>query len=98
MWGARQNGVGVMIGKSVDGGCGVRLDGGERVEESLRSVMLWDGMGGVARRSWARNPNARATSEAVNQQHADGYHITLPHLTDTQLIKDIVNTALNKKK
>ena len=95
---ALHNGGGVGIGKSVNGGFGMLLDGSERVDEILRSAMLWDVMGGVARRSWARNPNAMATSEAFNQQHADGYHITLPHLTDTQLIKDIVNTALNKKK
>ncbi len=30
-------------------------DGSERVDEILRSAMLWDVMGGVARRSWARN-------------------------------------------
>ena len=28
-------------------------DGSERVDEILRSAMLWDVMGGVARRSWA---------------------------------------------
>jgi urocanate hydratase len=29
--------------------------------------MLWDVMGGVARRSWARNPHAMETSEALNE-------------------------------
>ena len=51
-------------------------DGSERVDEILRSAMLWDVMGGVARRSWARNPHAMETSEAFNKSHAEDYQIT----------------------
>ena len=46
-------------------------------------------MGGVARRSWARNPHAMETSAAFNESHADGYHITLPHIAEDDLIKDV---------
>jgi urocanate hydratase len=52
--------------------------------------MLWDVMGGVARRSWARNEHAMETSEAFNLSHGDAYHITLPYLADEELIKRIV--------
>lgn len=85
---ALHNGGGVGIGKSVNGGFGMVCDGSERVDEILRSSMLWDVMGGVARRSWARNPHAMQTSDAFNASHADsGYHITMPHLVDEKLIE-----------
>lgn len=63
---ALHNGGGVGIGKAVNGGFGMVCDGSSRVDEILRSSMLWDVMGGVARRSWARNEHAMETSEAFN--------------------------------
>ena len=48
---ALHNGGGVGIGKSINGGFGMVCDGSERVDEILRNAMLWDVMGGVARRS-----------------------------------------------
>ena len=72
------------------GGFGMVCDGSLRVDEILRSSMLWDVMGGVARRSWARNEHAMETSEAFNLSHGDAYHITLPYLADEELIKRIV--------
>ena len=87
---ALHNGGGVGIGKAINGGFGMVCDGSERVDEILRSAMLWDVMGGVARRSWARNPHAIETSEAFNESHAGDYQITLPYLADEELIKKIV--------
>jgi len=87
---ALHNGGGVGIGKSINGGFGMVLDGSERVDAILRSAMLWDVMGGVARRSWARNPNAMTVSEEFNTTHADGYHITIPYLVDESLLDSIL--------
>ena len=87
---ALRNGGGVGIGKAINGGFGMVCDGSLRVDEILRSSMLWDVMGGVARRSWARNEHAMETSEAFNLSHGDAYHITLPYLADEELIKRIV--------
>jgi urocanate hydratase len=56
--------------------------------------MLWDVMGGVARRSWARNPHAMETSDAFNESHSEGYHITMPYLADDELIKKTIKEAL----
>lgn len=84
---ALHNGGGVGIGKSINGGFGMVCDGSERVDEILRSAMLWDVMGGVARRSWARNANAMSTVSEFNQSHADGYHITVPFLVDDEVIE-----------
>lgn len=84
---ALHNGGGVGIGKSVNGGFGMVCDGSKRVDEILRSSMLWDVMGGVARRSWARNEHAMETSKAFNISHEEGYHITMPYIVDEELIK-----------
>ena len=93
---ALHNGGGVGIGKAVNGGFGMVLDGSERVDEILRSAMLWDVMGGVARRSWARNPHAMETSAEFNESHADGYHITLPHIAEDDLINKVLkNKGIN---
>lgn len=92
---ALHNGGGVGIGKSVNGGFGMVLDGSERVDEILRSAMLWDVMGGVARRSWARNAHAMETTALFNANNASGYHITLPYLADETLIKETIHKSIN---
>lgn len=84
------NGGGVGIGKAINGGFGMVLDGSTRVDEILRSAMLWDVMGGVARRSWARNPNAMSTVKEFNLNHADEFKITVPYLVDDRTINDII--------
>jgi len=53
-------------------------------------------MGGVARRSWARNPHAMETSEAFNESHAGDYQITMPYVADEELIKKIVPYIVGK--
>ena len=88
---ALHNGGGVGIGKAINGGFGMVCDGSERVDRILRSAMLWDVMGGVARRSWARNEHAMETAAQFNGTHADGYHITMPYLADDRLIDETVN-------
>ncbi|MCC8115501.1 MAG: urocanate hydratase [Bacteroidales bacterium] len=85
---ALHNGGGVGIGKAINGGFGMVCDGSERVDRILRSAMLWDVMGGVARRSWARNPNAMDTAEEFNESHSDYYHITIPELVDDEIITE----------
>ncbi len=95
---ALHNGGGVGIGKSINGGFGMVLDGSERVDEILRSAMLWDVMGGVARRSWARNTNALSTSSDFNKRYENDYHITLPFIPKEDLTQKVVNNYLNKNK
>lgn len=87
---ALHNGGGVGIGKSINGGFGLVCDGSERVDEIVRSAMLWDVMGGVARRSWARNENAIQTSEKFNKTHAEGYHITMPEIADDDFVRKLI--------
>ncbi len=93
---ALHNGGGVGIGKAINGGFGLVLDGSERVDAIIRSAMLWDVMGGVARRSWARNENSISTCAEFNQQYAGAAHITLPFIPQEELIKAVVNKAFAK--
>ncbi|HPE37338.1 MAG TPA: urocanate hydratase, partial [Spirochaetales bacterium] len=83
---ALHNGGGVGIGKAVNGGFGMVLDGSERVDAILRMAMPWDVMGGVARRAWARNEHAVDTSVEYNQDHTDLGHITLPYTVRDDII------------
>jgi urocanate hydratase len=76
---ALHNGGGVGIGKAVNGGFGMVLDGSARVDEILQTAMLWDVMGGVARRSWARNPNAMEVCREFNEKYDGDYMITMPY-------------------
>ena len=91
---ALHNGGGVGIGKSINGGFGMLLDGSHRVDEILESAMLWDVMGGVARRAWARNENAITTSMEYNQLQMGRDHITLPYLADENMVKALVKTVV----
>lgn len=90
---ALHNGGGVGIGKAINGGFGMVCDGSERVDRILRSAMLWDVMGGVARRSWARNPNAMSTVREFNHAHADGYQITEPFVADDQIVEQAMKAV-----
>lgn len=92
---ALHNGGGVGIGKSINGGFGMVLDGSARVDEILRSAMMWDVIGGVARRSWARNEHSIETCIEFNQSHEGSYHITLPYIADDEVVKAAI-AAVNK--
>ena len=85
---ALHNGGGVGIGKSINGGFGMVLDGSERVDEILKTAMLWDVMGGVARRSWARNPHAMETSIRFNEEEKG--KITIPRIPEEELLEKLL--------
>lgn len=92
---ALHNGGGVGIGKAINGGFGLVLDGSLRVDEIISSAILWDVMGGVARRAWARNENSINTSINYNNLNKNTDHITLPILASDDLIKNIINKEFN---
>ncbi|MFY9940859.1 MAG: urocanate hydratase [Desulfobacterales bacterium] len=94
---ALHNGGGTGIGKAVNGGFGLVLDGSARVDGIIRSAMTWDVMGGVARRSWARNPNAMAVAVSYNRENAGGDQITIPYLADDALVTAAVEPLFAAK-
>ncbi|MBK5254055.1 MAG: urocanate hydratase [Peptostreptococcaceae bacterium] len=83
------NGGGVGIGKAINGGFGLVLDGSERIDEIIKSAILWDVMGGIGRRSWARNENAITTAQGFNENY-DG-EITIPHIASDELVNRTVD-------
>ena len=84
---ALHNGGGTGIGKAVNGGFGLVLDGSERVDAIINAAIPWDVMIGVSRRSWARNENAIETALAYNRQFKATDHITLPYVAEDELVK-----------
>ena len=85
---ALHNGGGTGIGRAVNGGFGMVLDGSERVDTILRMAMPWDTMVGVSRRAWARNENALTTAAEYNLENAGSSHITLPYLADDAVVAE----------
>lgn len=86
------NGGGVGIGKAINGGFGMVLDGSERVDTILRMAMPWDTMIGVSRRSWARNENALTTVMEYNKKFAATDHITLPYEAEDAVIQEALES------
>ncbi|HDP37170.1 MAG TPA: urocanate hydratase [Candidatus Atribacteria bacterium] len=89
---ALHNGGGVGIGKAINGGFGLVLDGSERVDRIIKKAISWDVLGGVARRSWARNEHAVEIAIKHNKENEVGDHITLPYLVNEDLIKKVISS------
>ena len=85
------NGGGVGIGKAINGGFGLVLDGSERVDRIIKKAISWDVLGGVARRSWARNEHAVEIAIKHNKENEVGDHITLPYLVNEDLIERAIS-------
>ncbi len=94
---ALHNGGGVGIGKAVNGGFGLVLDGSDKADQAIDLSLAWDVMGGVARRAWARNGNALSTSMEYNMNRAGTDHITLPFIPDDSLVRKTVDSALGEE-
>ena len=70
------------------------LDGSDRAAKIIECAMMWDVMGGVARRSWARNENSITTSMEYNKKQTGKAHITLPVLASDELVEKVVKTHI----
>lgn len=84
-WVSIHNGGGTGWGEAINGGFGLVLDGSDLSEVALQSMLHWDVNNGIARRAWARNPNAIMTAVRAMQQE-ERLQITMPHLVDNELI------------
>lgn len=93
---ALHNGGGVGIGKAVNGGFGLLLEGSERTDEIIKSAIMWDVMGGVARRSWARNENALSTAAEYNRKYKGKGHITLPFIPKQDLVDNVIEKFMDR--
>lgn len=93
---ALHNGGGVGTSKSINGGFGMVLDGSDRAGETIANAMLWDVMGGVARRNWARNDHAMEVSMEYNKLNPETDHITIPFIANDDLVKREVAKVFKK--
>jgi len=87
---ALHNGGGVGVGKAINGGFGLVLDGSERADNVIRLALSWDVMGGVARRSWALNPHAMEVTGEFNREHAEYGTVTMPQVADEGLLDRVL--------
>jgi urocanate hydratase len=94
---ALHNGGGVGVGKAINGGFGLVLDGRKEVDAIIKSAMRWDVIGGVARRAWARNENSIVTCIEHNKVNKGTDHITLPYIPKEDLVKKLVSEAFLKR-
>lgn len=87
-WVSIHNGGGVGWGEVINGGFGMLLDGSGEADQRLHSMLFWDVNNGIARRSWARNPEAIfAINRAMEIEPS--LKVTLPNLADDQLIDQL---------
>ena len=87
-WVSIHNGGGVGWGEVMNGGFGMLLDGSAEAERRLKSMLFYDVNNGIARRSWARNPNARYAIEREMERSPE-LNVTLPNLVDDDLLDDL---------
>lgn len=87
-WVSIHNGGGVGWGEVINGGFGMLLDGSPEADRRLESMLFWDVNNGIARRSWARNPEALfAIKRAMEIEPR--LKVTLPNLADDQVVEDL---------
>ena len=87
-WISLHNGGGVGWGEVVNGGFGLVIDGSEKSQENINSMISWDVNNGIARRSWARNSGAiSAINRAMDLDSR--LMVTVPKVVDQELLNDI---------
>ena len=84
-WVSIHNGGGVGWGEVINGGFGLVLDGSLEAERKLQNILFYDVNNGIARRSWARNPEARFAIER-ELARSPGLQVTLPNLVDDAVL------------
>ncbi|HAJ98890.1 MAG TPA: urocanate hydratase [Bacteroidales bacterium] len=87
-WVSIHNGGGVGWGEVINGGFGLVLDGSHDADRRLESMLFWDVNNGIARRSWARNPEAIfAIKRAMANEPK--LKVTLPNLVNDNLLENL---------
>jgi urocanate hydratase len=87
-WVSIHNGGGVGWGEVINGGFGLLLDGSEEAERRLRNMLFFDVNNGIARRSWARNPEAKFAIEREMARTPE-LRVTVSEVVDDDLLKNV---------
>ena len=64
------------------------IDGTEKSEKNIESMLFWDVNNGIARRNWARNKGAINQISRAMQKNPK-LKVTLPNLVDDKLLENI---------
>lgn len=89
-WVSIHNGGGVGWGEVMNGGFGMVLDGTLAADSRLEAMLFYDVNNGIARRSWARNAEARFAIER-EMARSPRLQVTLPHLVDGDILQQAVD-------
>ena len=87
-WVSIHNGGGVGWGEVINGGFGMLIDGTEKSEKNIESMLFWDVNNGIARRNWARNKGAIDQISRAMEKNPK-LKITLPNLVDDNLLENL---------
>ncbi len=87
-WVSIHNGGGVGWGEVVNGGFGLLLDGSDAAEKRLRNMLFFDVNNGIARRSWARNPEAKFAIER-EMARTPGLQVTPAEVVDDVVLENL---------
>jgi urocanate hydratase len=89
-WVSIHNGGGVGWGEVINGGFGMLIDGSADSERRLASMLFWDVNNGIARRAWARNPNAISTLARTMQAYPE-LRVTLVNEANEELVAHAIS-------
>jgi len=91
-WISLHNGGGVGWGEVINGGFGLVIDGSEKAQKNIDSMISWDVNNGIARRSWARNSGAiSAINRAMDSDRR--LVVTVPEIVDENVLNDIFDNT-----
>ncbi|HKK73699.1 MAG TPA: urocanate hydratase [Saprospiraceae bacterium] len=91
-WVSIHNGGGVGWGEVINGGFGLLLDGSPMAEKRLEQLLFYDVNNGIARRSWARNPNARFALKREIRR-SPNLEVRLPYLVKDEILSGLFPKA-----
>ena len=87
-WVSIHNGGGVGWGEVINGGFGMFIDGSEKSQKNIESMLFWDVNNGIARRNWARNKGAIDQISRAMKKNSK-LKVTLPNLVDDNLLENL---------
>lgn len=91
-WVSIHNGGGVGWGEVINGGFGMVLDGSDEASNRLRNMLFYDVNNGIARRSWARNKEARFAIQR-EMDRTPNLEVTLPNLVEEGLLEGLFTSS-----
>jgi urocanate hydratase len=84
-WISLHNGGGVGWGEVINGGFGMLIDGSNRSQKNIHSMLSWDVNNGIARRAWARNKGSiDAITRAMKLD--DNLEVTIPNIVSEDIL------------